>query len=110
MLDDRNHLRCHFRKSELGFCGRACIKRPPILDFSSLPAWSSKKDLRQLIPNTSDEGEDISDEEKAFKELQKTLHCIIASFVKNPQVVELVSMKVNFSSSRKKDGKFWAPI
>ncbi|XP_068726711.1 uncharacterized protein [Montipora capricornis] len=85
VLDDRNHLRCHFRKSELGFCGRACIKRPPILDFSSLPAWSSKKDLRQLIPNTSDEGEDVSDEEKAFKELQKTLHCIIASFVKNPQ-------------------------
>ena len=76
-----------------------------ILSLSSVYVY-----FRQLIPNTSDEGEDVSDEEKAFKELQKTLHCIIASFVKNPQVVEPVSMKVNFSSSRKKDGKFWAPI
>lgn len=46
LLKDKKKLRCHFPKSELGVFGEACIKRPPIMDFSTLPKWTSKEDLR----------------------------------------------------------------
>ena len=46
MLADKKRLRCHFPKSELGIHGRACIKRPAVMDLSSLPKWTGMKDLQ----------------------------------------------------------------
>ena len=46
LLKDKKKLRCHFPKSEVGVFGQACIKRLPIMDFSSLSKWTSKEDLR----------------------------------------------------------------
>lgn len=46
ILKDKKKLRCHFPKNELGVFGQACIKRPPIMDVSTLPRWTSKEDLK----------------------------------------------------------------
>ena len=46
VLTNKNRLRCHFPKSELGVYGQACINRPPILDFASLPTWTGMEDLK----------------------------------------------------------------
>lgn len=46
ILKDKKKLRCHFPKSEFGVFGQACIKRPPIMDFSTLIRWTSKEDLK----------------------------------------------------------------
>lgn len=46
LLKDKKKLRCHFPKSEFGVFGQACIKRPPIMDFSTFPKWTSKEDLK----------------------------------------------------------------
>ena len=49
LLKDKKKLRCHFPKSTCGVFGQACIKRLPIMDFSALPKWTSKEDLRYAL-------------------------------------------------------------
>ena len=49
LFKDKKKLRCHFPKSKFGVFGQACIKRLPIMDFSTLPKWTSKEDLRYAL-------------------------------------------------------------
>ena len=56
VLEDRKQLRCHFRKSEFWVFGRACIKRPPIMDLSNLSTWSKKDDVRYCSSFLSSSG------------------------------------------------------
>ncbi|KAL9951474.1 hypothetical protein ACROYT_G044139 [Oculina patagonica] len=86
ILKDKKKLRCHFPKSELGVFGQACIKRPPVMDFSTLPRWTCKEDLNFLmVYNDIDEDQTAPQNVTAFEELQNVLQCIIASFVEYPQ-------------------------
>jgi len=86
LLTEKKRLRCHFPKSEIGVFGRACIKRPAVTDFLSLPTWTGIEELNLLMFCTqSDEREAVSNAREAFVELQNALQCIIASFVEFPQ-------------------------